>query len=188
MFYITSDVHLDHERALVFNERPYLTLKDQADSFIAQVNELPDYATLIIVGDMFIGSNREFIASIFEAFKQTIHVIIVLGNHDERHKSYYRTFHVVKQVTHMLRFKHMKQSMTICHYPMTEWYRGQAGEIHLFGHCHGRYEHPGRAIDVGWDNWNWKIQHMDTVIEAALKKPIYQPCHNNNNGTMDKET
>jgi len=55
----------------------------------------------------------------------------------------------------------------------------QHGGYHLYGHTHGNYQHPGRAMDVGIDSrpngdmrpWSWE------EIDEILSKKEAMPHH-----------
>jgi calcineurin-like phosphoesterase family protein len=189
MEFVTSDLHLDHKKAIPLNNRPFESLEEQRAVFLEQVKELPENAILYILGDMFTKSNTKchednFIYCTLEmihAVHPTITLVFVVGNHDKQLRTLYECF---GQVHDMLYLRYKTHRIIMSHYPMMEWDRGQYGTMHFFGHCHGRMEHPGRALDVGWDAHQLKIQSIDTHVETLLKKPIYQPCHDKNNGKL----
>lgn len=180
MHYASSDWHLDHFRALELNARPFTTLEAQADAFFAEANALPDNATLYLLGDLVIRDSVSALETFLQRFKSTLNLVFIPGNHDHRLAKVYAKYGLC---TPYLEISHQLQKLCLMHFPLTEWNRGQYGSIHLFGHCHGRYEHPGRALDVGWDV-EQRIFSLDELIAKALRKPIYQPCHDKNNGLL----
>lgn len=181
MQYITSDTHLDHERALTLNKRPFNTLVEFEDHFFKQANALPDKATLYILGDFVVMSNVTNLRRLLDRFKPTLNLVFTPGNHDHRLSPIFAEY---GKVSPIVQIKHFKRKVVLSHMPMTEWNEGQYGAIHFFGHCHGRYEHHGKSLDVGWDA-HQRILPLEEAMWMADVRPIYQPCHNQNNGIVD---
>lgn len=190
MEFVTSDLHLDHKKAIVLNNRPFESLEQQRVVFLQQVKELPENAILYILGDMFTKNNTKchednFIYCTLEMIRvihPTVELVFILGNHDKYLRPLYQCFGKVYDMLY-LRFKN--QRIVMSHYPMMEWDRGQYGTLHFFGHCHGNMEHPGKALDVGWDAHQCQIRSIDALVERLSFKPIFQPCHTKNNGKLN---
>lgn len=45
-----------------------------------------------------------------------------------------------------------KQTYNLMHFPLAIWNKGHHNRVMLYGHVHGSFQHPGRALDVGMDN------------------------------------
>jgi len=176
MEFITSDLHLDHEKVLQINNRPYASLPDMRESLIDDINALPKGSTLYHCGDFVLGSKKRLLLEILKRI--TTNVIWILGNHDHRLKNVFAEFGEVYNV-HEITFDNIKIVMN--HFPQYEWNRGQNGSIHFHGHTHGHFQGPGKMLDVGWDN-HGKILTMEEAVKIADANPIYQPCHSRNNG------
>lgn len=62
------------------------------------------------------------------------------------------------------------------HYPIVEFENMHHGAYHLYGHVHGNYLHPGRAMDVGIDArpqkdmglWSWEEVHAHLKDRPVL--------------------
>lgn len=178
--YITSDLHLDHERAIQFNNRPFKNLSEMQASIIGELNALPPKSTVYILGDTVVRQSKTDLRKLLDRIDPTLKLIFVLGNHDDSNAKVFKEY---GEVHFLLQMRLDRRTLVMCHYPLTEWRRGQYGAIHFFGHCHGNYEHHGKSLDVGWDVHK-RILRLSEAIEMADAKPIYQPCHNKNNGLL----
>lgn len=178
--FITSDLHLDHEKAIYFNKRPFISVEEMQEKILGEINALPDNSTLYVLGDTVIRSNREALKRFLNRIRRDITLVWVLGNHDDGLESVFEQY---GKVHYLLHVKHKDKSLVMCHYPLTEWRKGQYGAIHFYGHCHGRHEHHGKSLDVGWDVHK-KILSLNEAVELANAKPTHQPCHNKNNGLI----
>lgn len=178
--FISSDWHLDHQRCIEYNNRPFADLVVQLDAFIQMLQELPIGATLYLLGDTLISANKSRAQLILDRFPKHIHYVFVLGNHDRGLRNVFARY---GRVYDFLEIKYQDHKIVLSHYPMYEWNRGQMGSLHCFGHCHGHFEHPGRAMDVGYDKHR-EILPLSKVVDVLMAKPIFQPCHSTNNGLM----
>lgn len=73
------------------------------------------------------------------------------------------------------------------HFPWTVWDKAHHGRIHLYGHVHGNYTNPSRALDVGIDNIK-KIKgnfepFSEKEISKYMKGRIYQKVSHHNKNT-----
>jgi calcineurin-like phosphoesterase family protein len=180
MHYATSDTHLDHAKVLTLNNRPFSTLAEFEDHFFKQANALPDNATLYILGDFVVQHRPENLRRLLNRFKPALKLVFTPGNHDHRLSHVFAEY---GQTSPIIEIKHFKRKVVLSHMPMTEWNQGHHGAIHLFGHCHGRYKHHGKSLDIGWDTQQ-RIYSLDEAIALADQNPIFQPCHSQNNGLL----
>lgn len=178
--FITSDLHIDHKKVIEFNDRPFTSVEEMRDALLEEINALPPNATLYVLGDTVVRGNRESLRWFLNRIRRDIKLVWVLGNHDDGLESVFADY---GQVNYLLHLKHGDKAIVMCHYPLTEWRRGQHGAIHFFGHCHGRFEHHGKSLDVGWDVHR-RILSLDEAIAMADAKPIFQPCHDQHNGLL----
>lgn len=133
---------------------------------------------LIHLGDWSFGG----IKSIWEFRNRIVckNVILVLGNHDEHidankvlpnvHRNSFGVLcdgeYTVKTVNAQDIFQGVygrlqlivkrpdrsKTTYECNHFPWVVWNKAHHDRIHLYGHVHGSYTHPDRALDVGIDN------------------------------------
>lgn len=98
---------------------------------------------------------------------------IILGNHDHWVTKY--SYSYFKEITHYKEITIDKKKVVLFHYPIVEWNGMHHGSFHLYGHVHGSYTHPGKALDVGIDNrpqkdlglWTW-----EEIVEYMEDRPI----------------
>lgn len=183
MQYVTSDLHLDHFRVIAHNNRPFGTLDQMCTAIIDEINALPDNATLYILGDTFVKDSKEAAKATLERIKPTLRLVWCLGNHDHRLAGVFAGFGSVHR---LLEVRHFNQKIVMGHMPMHEWNQGQYGSLHFYGHCHGRWQAPGKCTDVGWDV-SQRILTLDEAVQRADQWPIFQPCHDTNNGKQSVE-
>ncbi len=176
MKFITSDLHLDHENVIKHFHRPFVGVADMRESIIDEINALPEGSTLYILGDFVISSRKNALRRILERLKPKL--VFVPGNHDFRLSSVFAEFGVVDRLHEV---NHNDVKIVMCHFPMMEWNRGQYGSLHMHGHTHGGLEPQGKMLDVAWDKHR-RILSLDEAFALADVNPIYQPCHNKNNG------
>jgi len=179
-YYISSDWHLDHQKAIEYNKRPFADLVEQINYFVKSLEALPPGSTMFLLGDLFVYDKKERVRNVLNLFPKHIDYVFILGNHDRGLAPVYKQY---GRCAEFLEVKYKTHKLVLSHYPMYEWNRGQYGSLHCFGHCHGHFIHPGRAMDVGWDA-HTQILLMDDVVRILLKKPIHQPCHSKNNGLL----
>lgn len=178
MDFVTSDLHLDHVNVIQHCARPFKCLEEMRVSIIAEINALPDGCTLYIIGDFTVGSKKTKLREILDQIKKTIKLIFILGNHDHRLAEVFAEY---GEVHRLLEITFNDVKVVMCHFPMYEWNRGQHGSIHMHGHTHGNFTTQGKMVDVGWDVYG-RILTLQEAFEIADRQPIYQPCHNKNNG------
>ena len=178
--FITSDLHFLHENVIHFNKRPFISVEDMTKGLLNEINSLPDGAHLFQLGDFIITSKPKHLEAILEQIKSSITLINILGNHDHRLK---KVFERYGETQRLIEIKRCGVKIVMGHMPMHEWNQAQHGSLHFHGHCHGQFEAPGRTLDVCWDNRH-RILPLWEAMNIASSKPIYQPCHNKNNGTI----
>lgn len=63
-----------------------------------------------------------------------------------------------------------KRTYEINHFPWVVWDKAHHDRIGIYGHVHGSYTHPGRAIDVGIDNIKKLKGNFQPMSEAEIAK------------------
>lgn len=170
--FITSDLHFGHKSILKFcaNTRPFVDLDDMRQKIVDEINTLCDpLDTLYHLGDLYFGKSQEELREILSQIKCRLH--FVKGNHDySNHVKVMKEFGLVDDY---LEYKHNGTFIVMSHYPMTFWNKAHYGSVHLFGHMHGRYQSPGRSIDVGYDA-HGRILSLEEAIAMCNKKEIHE--------------
>lgn len=118
-----------------------------------------------IIGDLSLAPRKEA-----EKFINKLNgdKVLIIGNHDGNIKN----STVISEKTQIKDFKYNRHGISIniilCHYPMMTWSRSVHGSWHLYGHVHGRLDHPRLAFDVGIDHTD--MNHMPINLwEVAIK-------------------
>ena len=115
--FLTSDLHMGHDREFVWKVRRYDSVQAMNLAQVQKWNEtVEDDDDIYVLGDLMLGdsNNIEFIKQL----KGKIH--IVLGNHDtaNREKMYRELPNVVEVEGVGIRLKYRKYYFIMTHYPM----------------------------------------------------------------------
>lgn len=158
--YFTSDLHLGHEAMLRFRPN-FSSIEDMDERIIRNWNKkvcLSD--EVYIIGDLSFQSEHS-IDYYLERMNGRKHLII--GNHDEDWMGQIEDLSkYFESVDHMVYLDYEDKCLTLCHYPMLEWYGTRYGKPSylLHGHIHARThlesykyikEHLPNALNVGVD-------------------------------------
>ena len=190
MIYFTSDLHLGHEQAIHFTNRPYADVEEMNRALIQNINDavLPD-DTLWVLGDFAFKVNREVVRD----FRKQIHcknVHLVVGNHDKD----YSNDHIFQSVQHYKELKTEYGKFILFHYPILEWNTAHYGSVHLHGHIYSTGEYNAanlekrlddrliahtlvtgyklRIYDVGVDANGYRTISMERLVEIMQLTPI----------------
>ena len=181
MLYLTSDLHLYHDREFIYRPRGFESVDDMSNSLIDNINEdVSEEDTLYILGDLMLNKSRqEEAVRLLRSIKcKDIHIIT--GNHDtdERIKVY-KQLPNVKEVTEAKRIKYGKYHFFLCHYPtMTGNLEKETLSqilINLYGHTHQKtnfYNEIPFMYHVGIDSHNNKPVDIDTVLRDIKYKAL----------------
>lgn len=172
--YLTADEHYNHKNIIQYANRPFGSVEEMNETLIANHNAIvKDTDHTIHIGDFCFGKREHFIKVINQL---NGHHYFMDGNHDQALEDL-----VTSEVTlpysftllpKLFEFTYSKYKITLCHYAMTKWWCSHYGALHAFGHSHGTYQHPGRAIDVGVDTQMYCPISIETFIDIAERKTI----------------
>jgi calcineurin-like phosphoesterase family protein len=172
--YFTSDNHFFHKSIMKFCPETRMgntDAKEMNEQMIDIWNKtVGKNDTVYTLGDFSFGKTDETI----EIVKRLNgHKHLILGNHDhwinDEAKSHFASVNQYKKI------KVNGQRVILFHYPIVEFENMHHGAYHFYGHVHGNYQHPGRAIDVGIDArpqcdmglWEW--EELVPIMEG---KPV----------------
>jgi calcineurin-like phosphoesterase family protein len=183
--FYTSDLHLSHRNIVKFTKRPVSA--EEHDQWIIDLwNSQVNPGDLVYhLGDFcFAGSGKKMdVLHITEQLNGNI--VFIKGNHDNDNVMECIQALRLKGRTEVYDYKeiHINGVRTVLsHYPFVVWNNSHHGGYHLYGHCHSRYTHPGKALDVGLDN-AYKLfgEHRfftnEDVIEYMKGREVYAPDH-----------
>lgn len=178
MIYFTSDLHLGHDNAIAFTNRPFSDLEDMNQTLIRNINDtVAADDELWILGDFSYKIKREEVRTLRRQISCR-HVHLVYGNHDRD----YASDHIFQSVQYYKELKTDYGRVVLFHYPILEWSAAHYGSIHLHGHIHSTgayneenlkkkfddrlpYGHAAKHDDLG-------LRIYDVGVDANDYRPI----------------
>lgn len=137
--YLTSDLHLNHNKEFVYFPRGFKSVYEMNDTIISNWNKtVSGDDDVYLLGDIMLGNSQEGI-KLFHQLKGNIH--IVLGNHDtdERVKLFNKSYNVV-EIENAIRLKYNKLHFFMTHYPCITGNLEKESisqcTLNLYGHTH----------------------------------------------------
>ena len=168
--FVTADLHFNHKSILKFTGRPFKDLDEMKSSIIDEINTKVEPTDILYnLGDLYFGKSQEELRELLSEIKCRMHFI--RGNHD--HDNFVKVMKEFGHVDDYLELKVNGQLIVMSHYPFAFWRNAHYGSIMFHGHMHSRYQHPGRAIDVGYDSY-FKILEFSEAMDLAKAKPIHE--------------
>ena len=177
--WITSDLHLNHDRAFVWGARGFSSVDEMNQTIIANWNSVVSPEDEVyILGDLCLGgtesleSNRQMLACL----NGRVH--IVLGNHDTPTRiAMYNELPNVEEVVYATMLHYRGYHFFLSHYPcMTgnlEKETLKQCTINLFGHTHSAdpfYQDMPFMFNVAMDAHNCTPVLLDDAIEMMKNK------------------
>lgn len=158
MNYYTSDMHLGHKNAIIFDHRPFENIEEMDKVLIDNWNaRITDKDNVYILGDFEYRSCREP-HQYLKRLKGRKHLII--GNHDQatlkdvKAQDYLWSIEKMMHVTDYIDGKTVQ--IHLSHFPIAEWNGYHRGSWHIYGHIHDErgsvheFMHSrGRALNAG---------------------------------------
>lgn len=182
--FVTSDLHLGHQREFVWQARGYNSVQEHDEGVIKTLNEtVRPNDILIFLGDFCL--NTTFTQ--FDAYLDKIacqNLWALWGNHNNPHeKNVYRKL-VGDKEQYPVKYKNMTyyghymeailngQFVVLFHYPIWVWNEMKNGSWMLCGHSHYSFPHTkadnqyGKILDVGWDGHGkpWTLEEISAVM------------------------
>jgi len=167
MDYYTADLHIGHANIIQHTNRPFENVHQQTrvlrDNWNAVVQEDD---TVYILGDFIWKMGRQECLNYLDSLNGQ--KVLIEGNHDKAmiKRGWYReafdNVHTLKVKKYEdERARYHTRHVTLCHYPMRQWYISHRGGFHLHGHSHTNTFHPAweMAMDVGVDCNSIIVEH-----------------------------
>lgn len=137
MKYYVSDLHLFHENAIRFDQRPFGSVQQMHDTILKNWNDRVmngDY--VYILGDVSMrGKNKDLIAFVARLKGRKV---LIRGNHDDVSDYRYQQLFVeicdYKEIHDSVGKE--KYGLVLSHYPIFSWKNMGRGKILLYGHTH----------------------------------------------------
>lgn len=173
--WFTSDTHFGHQNIMKFcpDTRKYKNADEMDEAMIVKWNsQVAPTDTVYILGDVF-----------FHKLDKALRIIrrlngvkhLVWGNHDQVIEKNLELQAEFASIQHYLDLKIDGVDVVLFHFPIVEYNKMHRGAIHCYGHVHGNYTHPGKAVDVGIDGPIAKgngLVSWDQVKEYVNDRPI----------------
>ena len=176
MIYVTSDLHLCHDRGFIYEPRGFQNIDDMNKTIIKNWNSIvkPE-DDVYCLGDIMLNNNEAGL-NFLKQLKGNIH--IVLGNHDtDTRAKLYKTCYNVVEVELALKIKYNGYHFFMTHYPC---FTGNLEKeslkkclCNLYGHTHQTtnfYQDIPFMYHVGMDSHNCTPISIDQVIIDMNKK------------------
>lgn len=160
--WFTSDLHFWHKNICKYCNRPYDNLEEMHESIIQNWNSVVKEDDIVfILGDLgFCGIEK--LRPLLTRLNGILYVI--QGNHDSDkvlitlyNEKIINNFSRLIQITITGDEECPNQDLTLCHFPMIDWYNKERGAWMIHGHQHQAPETPSCSVahwDVGLDKNN----------------------------------
>lgn len=167
--FFTSDTHFGHHNIIKYCKRPFANAKEMDEAMVDRFNQVIRPGDLLYhLGDVCWSSCD--IKSTFFNKLNTKEVFLCAGNHDP---STLVKSGLFRRAFDLARIKVGTVGVTLCHYPMVTWVDRAYGGVHLYGHVHGNYKHPLRAMDVGVDTNNFYPYAWEDIWLKLRDRPHF---------------
>jgi calcineurin-like phosphoesterase family protein len=182
--FFTSDLHFDHENAIIFDSRPFANIEEMRKELIRRWNAKVKPGDIVyVLGDM-IWKMQD--GEIHELLKQLNgQIILIKGNHDR----FIKNATTKKLLAGIKDFDDIcvelkdgtKKRVVLSHYFMPFYPGARYQGIHLYGHFHNSQEHRDaieviemlkakgyhiEAFNVGCMHWNYEPVTLDEILES----------------------
>lgn len=139
MNYYISDLHIGHEKAIMYDVRPFADINEMNNTIIVNWNgRVQDDDTVYILGDFIWGKENEWqpIVEMLSGNK-----VLIRGNHDPRQFSN-ATKQMFQDITNLKEIKDSGKHVVMCHYPIPFFRAGFSDSSYmLYGHVHQTKEY-----------------------------------------------
>lgn len=161
MLYFTSDLHLGHEKAILYQNRPFADAEEMNQALIQNINELVGTKdTLWILGDFAYRIPAEQVRTL-RAQIHCRHIHLICGNHDGD----YREDTLFESIQDYKELDTEYGKLVLFHYPITEWNGAHFGTIHLHGHIHS-------SGDYNTQKQQKNLRIYDVGVDANRYRPV----------------
>lgn len=182
--FFTSDLHLGHERAIEFDNRPFESVEKMNEELIRRwSNKVKEGDLVYCLGDMFWKGNCEFVQNTLKRLNGQI--ILIKGNHDRwlhnaGNKKLLAAVKDYDDIKVTLQNGEIKRCI-LSHYFMPFYNGHYYGTILLHGNSHNTKEHfeelriakelnengyTNQIYNVGTMLWNYEPVTLDEILEC----------------------
>ena len=141
MKYYISDLHLFHNAAIRFDNRPFDNISTMHEYIHTNWNNrITNGDTVYILGDVSLRGQKDNLIAYVSTLKGQ--KVLVKGNHDDvsdyRYQQLFAEICDYKEVHDS--FDGKNYDLVLSHYPIYSWKNMGRGWIHLYGHTHNSIE------------------------------------------------
>lgn len=141
MKYYISDLHLFHNAAIRFDNRPFDNISTMHEYIHTNWNNrITNGDTVYILGDVSLRGQKDNLIAYVSTLKGQ--KVLVKGNHDDvsdyRYQQLFSEICDYKEVHDS--FDGKNYDLVLSHYPIFSWKNMGRGWIHLYGHTHNSIE------------------------------------------------
>jgi len=181
--FLTADTHFFHRNIIKFCTRPFNDVKHMNDTIVANWNKVvKPNDTVYHLGDFALTNDTNSLRSLILSLNGNIKLIP--GDHDKSAMDV-DCDGKITICDKIVEIKYKKNTIVLCHYPITYWAKSHYNSWHAHGHTHGGYSHHGKSTDVGVDAannftpislkrfeeiMNWSFDNINKLKEPE-KKP-----------------
>jgi len=177
--WVTADWHLGYRYFITTKKRPFSSVEEMNEAYIANHNAVVKKGDLVyVLGDLYLQMKLEQCVEIQKRLNGNFYVI--QGNHDgiavqmmKKHNSFVwiRQLEEIKIGQPWFDDK-SKKMVTLCHYAMRTWRNSCYNSYHLYGHSHGMLPDEPHllSMDVGVDCNNFYPVSIEQVIQRMESK------------------
>jgi len=166
--WLSADWHIGHKKIIDLCYRGFASIEEM-DTYILMkyFDQTKRGDTIYILGDL--SMNKTIAENVMQDITKDRSVHIILGNHDYKFKNMYAKY--CASVSSLKHVKVHEHRIVMCHYAMRVWFGSRKGTFQAYGHSHGTMRPTGKQWDVGIDNNNMELLHVDKFIEIMNSLP-----------------
>ena len=166
MIYLSSDLHLGHNKSFIYEPRGFQSAQQNVDAIFHRFNiTLQEEDDLYLLGDNLVGPDSDIYTNYLQALPCNLHLL--WGNHDsDRRKGMLSKLpNVVETLGHGAILKYKKWRFLLTHYPcLTANYDDynkplRARLWNLHGHTHS--QNSFEFMNKGWQSYNVSVDAHD---------------------------
>lgn len=188
MIYVTSDLHLNHQRDFIYAARGYETIEEMNKDLIRKYNSVvTDNDEVYILGDLCLGGADSLIDNFKMLSQLNGKIHIVLGNHcTSTRRKMYETLPQVVSISYAEMVQYHKYHFYLSHYPtltanLDDGKPLRARTINLCGHSHTKDPfadwEKGCIYHCEVDAHDGFPVSLDTIIEDMKQRVLEDEDH-----------
>lgn len=165
--YFTSDTHFGHAGMMsprMNRPRSFPSVEAMNEAMLQfWNNRVRPGDEIYHLGDFAYGASAAMCRETFSRLNGRKHLI--LGNHDAARTTslpWYSQQQMAAPVVEGVR-------IVLCHYALRTWEGLHRGAIHAYGHSHGSLPGTARSLDVGVDDWGFRVVTMSEILDRLAE-------------------